>query len=81
MSSWPNFFIGVDLKGDTIGIIDNFSKQVYKSGINLTFVPHNYGEHIEKALTLNPILVTYKNKEKNRLYCSIDKVFYRKLER
>ena len=80
MSSWPNFFIGVDFKGDTIGIIDNFSTVRYKKGMVLTFVPHDYGDNIEKALTLHPVFATHKKKEENRLYCSINKVYYGKLK-
>lgn len=80
LSSWPNFFIGINSKGDTIGVIDGFSNEDFKNGITVKFTPHNYGDDIDKALNHHPKLTVHKKEEKNKLYCSINRVFYGKVE-
>jgi hypothetical protein len=80
LSSWPNFLIGINSKGDTIGVIDGLSNEDFNNGITVRFTPHNYGDDIDKVLNHHPTLVVHKRDEKNKLYCSINRVFYGKVE-
>jgi hypothetical protein len=76
---WPNLFIGVDDKNDTIGLIDNFTTKAFKNNSFLTFAPYNYGSIIDKALTLQPVFKVHKKKKDNDLYCKIKKLYYCRL--
>jgi hypothetical protein len=78
--SWPNLFIGVTNQNDTIGIIDNFSTLVYKKNKILTFMPYYYGTEPQKGLSgLWPVFTVHRNDKKNKLYCSVNNLYYGKL--
>ena len=79
LMSWPNLFIGVTNFNDTIGIIDDFSMKKYKKNMTLNFVPYDYSNYQAKQSWLTPVFTTHRNNKKNKLYCSIDTLFYGKL--
>ena len=76
--SWPNLFIGIDSKNDTIGIIENFTSQDFRRGEQLTFEPYDYGIDIEYGF-LKPVFRVRKKKKESKLYCSIRTLYYAKL--
>ena len=77
---WPNFYIGICSSGDTIGVIDNFSTQIYKRGDDLIFAPYNYGTDLDKEMNmLYPVFTVYPKDKDNELHCKIRIVYFAKL--
>ena len=79
MSSWPNFYIGIDTKGDTIGVVENISNQRFKKGALIKFSSYEGEKDISRVLYMYPILRVAKKPKENDIYCSVEKVFYAKI--
>jgi len=80
MSSWPNFYIGIDNKGDTIGLVENISEIKFKPGTVLTFSEYEGQKDFSRALYMHPILKVSKRTKDNDLYCSVNRVYYARLK-
>jgi hypothetical protein len=79
MSSWPNFYIGIDNIGDTIGLVEHISETRFKPGTILSFSEYEGHEDLSRVLTMTPALKISKKTKDNDLYCAVDKVYYAKL--
>jgi hypothetical protein len=80
MSSWPNLYIGIDNKGDTIGLVENISELKFKPGTVLTFSQYEGQKDFSRALNMQPILKVSKRTKDNDLYCAVNRVYYAKLK-
>ena len=78
-STWPNFFIGITNQQDTIGLIDDFTLKSYKKNELLSFAPYFYGTEHTEPFGLDPVFTIHRNNKKNKLYCSVKKIYYGKL--
>lgn len=82
--SWPNLFIGIDSKGDTIGVLDYKTELEYKVGEQLTFLPLPKEDslfYVSIGLMGSPLFVVHKRSSENDLYCSVDLIYDGKLEK
>lgn len=79
MVTWPNFFIGINARKDTIGIIDFDSSKEFKKGEILKFIPTNktftFIEMIDTGMD-EPIFKVSKHSKENDLYCAVKVVYY-----
>ncbi len=81
MASWPNFFIGINPSGDTLGIVDNNCEKIFKKRDIIRFFPANRDTSISNALDSGwdePVFKVSKNSKENNLYCSVKIVYYGK---
>ena len=82
--SWPNFFIGIDSKGDTIGVIEYESELDYKKGDIVVFFPGQRKNSISEQLDSEmdePVFTVRKKSKENDLYCSVELIYYGKLKK
>ena len=82
--SWPNFFIGINTKGDTIGVIEYETELEYKKGDLITFLPSQRKNSISEQLDSEmdePVFTVRKKSRGNDLYCSVDLIYYGKLKK
>jgi len=82
MVTWPNFFIGINAKKDTIGIIDFDSSKEFKKRAILKFIPTNktftFIEMIDTGMD-EPIFKVSKHSRENDLYCAVKFIYYGKI--
>ncbi|MDO1451566.1 hypothetical protein Q0590_35165 [Rhodocytophaga aerolata] len=79
---WPNFFIGLDAMGDTIGIVEYNTTFIYKRGDTIQFKPSAKKQSPEALVDSEmdyPILRVSKKKKENDLYCSVKRIYYGEL--
>lgn len=82
--SWPNFFIGIDSKGDTIGVIEYESDLEYKKGEMVTFLPSQRKDSISEQLDSEmdePVFTVRKKSKENDLYCSVEPIYYGEIKK
>ncbi len=81
--TWPNFFIGIDLVGDTIGIIEYDTELEFKKGRLVTFLPAKRKSSISEILDSEmdePVFRVRKKASENDLYCAVSMIYYGKLK-
>lgn len=67
MSSWPNFYIGIDNKGDTIELVENISETRFEPGTILSFSEYEGPKDLSRALTMRPVLKAPKKKQRTMI--------------
>ena len=82
--SWPNFFIGIDTQGDTIGVIEYETDLEYRKGDIVTFLPSQRKSSISDQLDSKmdePVFKVRKKAKENDLYCAVELIYYGKLKK
>jgi hypothetical protein len=78
VQSFPNLLIGVNLKHDTIAILDKDSEVMLKQGNVVKVQPELWS--IEEKEIKKPALVVHQNTDINNLYCKVQTVYYGRIE-
>lgn len=81
--SWSNFFVGINEKGDTIGIIDYKTNKKFKKGEKIIFQP-SQKKSLPDGMTSTeqdiPIFTVRKSSQENDIYCAVKEIYYGTIE-
>ena len=82
MVTWPNLLIGINSKGDTIGIVEYGTELQINRNDTITFSPKQIKETIlePSAFIRKPVMSVSKKAKINDLYCSVKVIYYGKLK-
>ena len=80
LTTWPNFFIGIDSLGDTVGVIEYYTDRKCEMGEIINFSPSKKKQPISEELQSFeqdiPVFHVNKKPEDNDLYCAIKIIYY-----
>lgn len=75
---FPNFIIGTDAKGDTIGLVDRETPAATELADTIRFVPSEWTP--AEMDSIRPAYQVFERKELNALYCAVKRVYHGRID-